>query len=443
MTDSLHCPMSYAVYKFQPELGEFSACCDATVYKFNKDWFEKLGPDYFEKFPTLIERKQALYQNIKHSDCKQCWEKEAIGIRSMREVFGPRYNQLQGNTSLKTDRSYVTRVELWMNSTCNLGCFMCNQGNSNTIRKIWYDTPDLQGNSGINYYDWINRDNYQTEYRKQFTTYMIDFTINTLRKPTSDTLSNGMNVAYLGGEPTLHDEMYEHADLFIDAAKERVSQGAEFTIEIVTNGTSKPKLNGRFMEMFRKYKEAGWKTRIMVSQDASDEYVNVRHGADFNAIRNNFAEWISSNSLIDEIKSHTVISNLNLPYIDKMADYLYKTILDNYIGDRSLEINFNTLTYPKWMHLKYLPKKYAQSQILYAKNKLVDLRTEYGIQINTEVFDEILRAMPDEISNDDVNMIFTNYKYIHNQYKKVYNGWDFFDTFNHLKDFAKEYGIDI
>jgi organic radical activating enzyme len=438
MTDQLHCPMSYAVYKFQPEIGEFSACCDAVVYKFNKDWFEELGPDYFEKFPTLIDRKNALYNDERHIDCKQCWEKEDIGLRSMRQIFGPRYTSLHNNRNLLADKAYVSRVELWMNSTCNLGCFMCNLGNSNTLRKIWSDTSDLNGNDGNGYGSWINQNNYQTDYREMFTKHVIDFTVNTLKNA-----EHGMNIAYLGGEPTLHDEMYDHADIFIEAAKENIQLGKQFVIEIVTNGTSKPKLNERFMGMFQKYKEAGWDTAIMISQDSADKYVDVRHGADFNAIKNNFSSWISANSIIGQIKSHTVISNLNLPYMDNMARYLHETILNNYIGDRELEINFNTLTHPKWMHLKYLPRKYAETQILSAKDILTTIKSEFGIRINTEVFDEILRVLPEQISQEDAEMIFSKYKYVAAQYKKVYNGWDFFETFEHLQPFAEEYGIDI
>jgi organic radical activating enzyme len=438
MTDQLHCPMSYAVYKFQPEIGEFSACCDAVVYKFNKDWFEELGPDYFEKFPALINRKKSLYENIKHHDCNQCWNKEELGIRSMRQIFGERYTSLYGNRNLHTDRAYVSRVELWMNSTCNLGCFMCNMSNSNTIRKIWNEVPDLYGNVGKSYDTWINKQDYQTLYRKKFTAYMIEFTLTALRSA-----KNGMNIAYLGGEPTLHDEMYEHTEMFIDAARDNIANGAEFIIEIVTNGTSKPRLNTRFMEMFKKYKNAGWKTKIMLSQDASDEYAQVRHGADFDAIRNNFSTWIATGSLIDEIKSHTVISNLNLPYIDKMADYIVDVVTNNYSGDKTLEINFNTLTSPKWMHLKYLPKKYAIDSLEHANNVLTRLKQQYNIKIDISVFDEILNALPNYISNDDANMIFEKYKYTNARYEKMYNGWNMFDTFHHLNPFAKEYGIDI
>jgi len=430
--------MSYAVYKFQPEIGEFAVCCDAPPYKFDPDTFKLLGPDYFEKFPVLIDRKIALYNNIRHSDCVQCWKKEDMGIRSMRQIFGPRYSELHNNRTLLTTKAYVSRVELWMNSTCNLGCFMCDLGNSNTLRKIWNDKPDLYGNDKSGYDIWINTNNYQTEYRAQFTKYMIDFTVETLRSA-----SYGMNIAYLGGEPTLHDEMYDHADIFIEAAKENVALGKEFIIEIVTNGTSKPKLNKRFMEMFQKYKNAGWKIAVMISQDASDKYVDVRHGADFNAIKSNFSNWISSDSMIAQIKSHTVVSNLNIPYMDKMADYIEDVIVNNYSGDREVVINFNTLSNPDWMHLKYLPKKYAEKPLMYAKEKLSKLKSEYGIDVDTLIFDEILNALPDKISNDDAIMLFDNYKYIHNQYKKVYNGWNFFETFDHLKPFAEEYGIDI
>lgn len=46
---NLHCPMSYSVYKFQPEIGEFSACCDARSYKFDQTLFDELKTDYFKK----------------------------------------------------------------------------------------------------------------------------------------------------------------------------------------------------------------------------------------------------------------------------------------------------------------------------------------------------------------------------------------------------------
>ena len=34
-----------------------------------------------------------------------------------------------------------------------------------------------------------------------------------------------LTIAYLGGEPTLHSEMYDHADEFIEAAKDMTGRG--------------------------------------------------------------------------------------------------------------------------------------------------------------------------------------------------------------------------
>jgi pyruvate-formate lyase-activating enzyme len=434
--NNLDCPMSYTVYKFQPELGEFSACCDARSYKFNEETFNELGNNYFEKHPTLIERKTQMKEGIRHSDCVQCWEKEDEGIISMRTGVGNAH-QLYGKDLLAT-KAYPERVELWMNSTCNLGCFMCHNGNSNTLRKIWHNIPDTRGYDGAGHDKMYTTKYYTKGYKDKFEANMLSFIKNKLENMEDD-----FTVAYLGGEPTLHFEMYDHADMFIEAASKR--NGGTPKIEIVTNGTSKDKLNERFYEMMRKYKEAGWATRIMLSQDGADKYADVRHGADFEQIRRNFSRWLSRDGLIDEVTSFTVLSNLNLPYIDKMADYMSDTILKNFDDNSThLNINFNSLTDPKWMKVKYLPRKYATDSIERALDKFVKLKDKFGynIVLNHSLFENIYDILPDEISQEDAEFLFKNYKYVAKRYNEVYN-WDMFETFDHLKPFAKEYGIDL
>ena len=75
-----------------------------------------------------------------------------------------------------------------------------------------------------------------------------------------------VSIAYLGGETYTHSEMYDHADEFIEAAKDAVASGSQIRYEIVTNGTSKEKLSERVMTLFKKYHDAGWMTRVMLSQ---------------------------------------------------------------------------------------------------------------------------------------------------------------------------------
>lgn len=437
----LHCPMSYAVYKFQPELGEFSACCDADPYKFNLELFNALGDKYFEEYPTLMQRKADLLNNIRHSDCNQCWQKEDDNVRSMRINFGPQYTSLWGNRNLKQNVAVPSRIELWMNSTCNLGCFMCHLGNSNTLRKIWYTDYDSFNNDGRGFEQFLAASDYQTHNKQQeFVDSMVRFII----KSITEKAEHHLTIAYLGGEPTLHSEMYEHADLFIEAGRARIKAGKELKIEITTNGTSKDKLNERFYILFEKYKAAGWLTSITLSQDGADDFAQVRHGADFQQISKNYSKWIGSSSPIEQVNSFTVITGINLPYINHFARYLDTAIRTNYNGDKPLSIQFNALTSPKWMQVKFLPKHYALNAVAEAKQIFEQLAGDYsGIQYNADMFNSITDSLKYTITQDDAKLVFDKIKHTNSVYQKTYPEWDFFKQFPHLTPFAQEYGIEI
>ena len=443
--EQLHCPMNYTVYKFQPEIGEFSACCDARPIQFNAEEFDRLGDDYFTKLPALIERKQALYDNIKHSDCQQCWKKEDRGITSMRLHHGPSYTSIFGNRSIPTDEAYPERIEFWMNSTCNLGCFMCWVGNSNTLRKIWYKDRDTNDSDGAGYDAWLSQsDYYKGEYVQRFTDSMIKFAIKSIKDATY-----GMNIAYLGGEPTLHNEMYTHADLFIEAGREGIAKGKQFTIEITTNGTSKDKLNERFYEMFEKYKAAGWNTKIMLSQDGAHDQVMVRHGADFDQIKRNFGTWMSKDSCVNHVRSFTVVSGLNLPYIHEMAEYIDGVIRNNLVegkpftGDiKFVEIAFNALEDPKWMQTSYLPSKYAKENIQKANAIFEKLAKDFrNVVYEKDYFFSVTGQLADTLTTDQVEFFFNKIDYVNSIYQKTYPTWDFYTTFPHLDMMRTEYGL--
>lgn len=432
--------MSYAVYKFQPEIGEFSACCDATAYPFDQEIFDQLQEDYFEKHPRLIERKQDLIKNIKHQDCDQCWKKEKQGISSMRMNLGPRYSTLWNNYNLDIDSSYPNRFELWMNSTCNLGCFMCMLANSSTLRKIWYIDYDTHGNDGRGIEQWFNRGYYTAERKELFTKLMTEFII----KHLTEVKNYELTIAYLGGEPTLHSEMYDHADIFIEAGKQSIKDGKKLTIELTTNGTSKDKLNERFYKMFEKYKSAGWIVAIKLSQDGAGEFAQVRHGADFNQIKRNFNNWIHPDSPIDKIDSFTVVSNINLPYMDHMAEYLNESIQENYKNTKPLSLEFNTVMSPRWLQVKYVPKKFIKKPSKKANKIFTNLKNNYSsITYNQSLFLSIINASNEHVDQEDVNYFFEKLKYVNSIYRKTYPNWNFFETFPHLIKYANEYGVEI
>jgi organic radical activating enzyme len=439
MIDQLHCAMTYGVYKFQPEICAFAACCDAEIINIDHDIFNELGENYFELHPRLIKRKEDLYNNIKNSDCKQCWQKEAQGLRSMRQEQSPLQYMLHGNRNLDVRKSYTGRIELWMNSTCNLGCFMCHLGNSNTLRKIWWKDKNYFGTDGYGFNEYMSKLHIE-ETKPKFEEYMLKFILKAIKEtPTYE-----LTIAYLGGEPTLHSEMYDHADIFIEAGRETLkNKDKKLSIEITTNGTSKDKLNERFYRMFEKYKEAGWTTRIMLSQDGAHDQAQVRHGADFNQIRRNFSNWLKPDSAVDKVTSFTVVSNLNLPYIDEMAEYMYSAITENYTDNKKLSVSFNALIQPKWMQIKYLPREFGLKPTHRAKELFEDLDDRYdNLYYQRGLFENIISTLNERPSDDDITFFFNTLNYTNSVYQKTYPDWDFYKQFPHLNQIKQMYGIE-
>ena len=440
----LDCGQSYTVFKFQPEIGAFSACCDADLINYDHESFLELGSDYFDKHPDLIQRKIDLRNNIKNKQCSLCWKKEDQGIKSMRQTLAPtdsRFNHQ--NPYLDIDKSYPNRIELWMNSTCNLGCFMCHLGNSNTLRKIWHEDHDTYGNDGIGFTQWLDKsdftkNNMQAAFIKTLHTWTV--------KNIGDQLNDVLTIAYLGGEPTLHSEMFDHADSFIEASKDAIAAGCRRKISITTNGTSKDKLNERFYTMFQKYKRAGWITDIMLSQDGVDEAAQVRHGANSVQIMKNYNKWISPDSVLDSVNHFTVLSNLNFPYAHNLFYQLRDSIDNNYasIGtiEKRLSLSFNACMAPTWMQIKYLPKRFATHSAEECIKVYEYLRTNYNIFMNTSIFDSVLNRIEDNPTQDEIEYYFQKLHYVQDVYRKTYPTWSFYKNFPHLVEFANDYGIE-
>ena len=429
-------------------MGAFSACCDAKLINYDHAAFKSMGYEYFDKHPELLKRKLDLRAGLKHDHCESCWKKEAAGVKSMRLALAPtEVPHNHQNPHLDVNKSYPTRIELWMNSTCNLGCFMCHIGNSNTLRKIWYKDYDEYGNDGYGHELWLNESDYKKNNMEQeFIQRVHDWTCNQL----SDVRNMELSVAYLGGEPTLHNEMFEHADSFISAAAGPISEGAIRKISITTNGTSKDKLNERFYRMFEKYKSAGWVTSIMLSQDAIDEQSQVRHGSNWEQVMRNFENWIAPNSVIDSVSNFTVLSNLNFPYAHNLALALKEAIDRNYNGSRSeyknskkhIKLHFNPLIAPDWLQLKYIPKKYITESSEKCLEIYNEIRDTYGIEVDDYIYSSTMNMVKDKLDQDDVEFYFDRLHYVQRVFKKTYPSWNFYNNFPHLIEYAEEYGIE-
>ena len=448
--NNLDCGQAYSVYKFHPEYGAFSACCDAKNVKYNHKLFVKLGKDYFDKHPDVVRTKKDLRNNIRNSKCDLCWQKEAQGIKSMRQSKGindvPQNHQ---NPHLDVEKSYPSRIELWTKSICNLGCFMCHLGNSNTLRKIWYNDLDMHGNNGVGYDHWIkeieyNKKNMLNEFNIELEKWIVD--------KISDPRNATITIAYLGGEPTLHNEMFEHADKFIKAAQPVFidkRKNIERKISIVTNGTSKDALNVRFYNMFEKYVEAGWVVKVMVSQDGTDDAAQVRHGTNSEQVIKNYSNWMAPESVVQELTHFTVLSNLNFPYVHKLLYKIRDTIDKHYADnpdilsrDKQLTIDFNPCMEPSWMQIRYLPKKFVVTATTESIKIFEYLNKNYNINLDEDIFRSMFAVTEESPAQQDVEEYFEKLHYVQQAYRKTYLDWDFYKNFPHLVEFASDYGIE-
>ena len=56
------------------------------------------------------------------------------------------------------------------------------------------------------------------------------------------------------------------------------------------------------------------------TKDGTDEAANVRPGTDSDQVIRNYHNWLDPDlGLVDDLTNFTVLSNLNMPYADKLA----------------------------------------------------------------------------------------------------------------------------
>lgn len=194
------------------------------------------GADVFFNHPYEIERRQEKLNNIKHSDCNNCWTCESKGVRSRRqpvnfyEVHRTRFQKPVGLDPLPTF------LELYFSNACDLKCLYCNNQFSSQweaeLRK--YNEPfetlkdDTNGLLKKVFYEWFEKEGCEN-----ILTYNI-----------------------LGGEPTIQNDFYEFADYLIEQLNRTTNKHSiKPEICITTNGNTPPKYIDKFIEVLDKLSE--------------------------------------------------------------------------------------------------------------------------------------------------------------------------------------------
>ena len=140
------------------------------------------------------------------------------------------------------------------------------------------------------------------------------------------------------------------------------------------------------------------------------------------------------------VTTFSVISAINIPYLNVLAKYIHESIINNKCENKIVDVHFNTLISPQWMQVRYTPLKYVKTttDTLKTFKKL-----SKHVRVNMPLIENVYSTLKDNISLEDVKYHFENIKYVDSVYKKTYPNWSFFETFPHLVEYASDYGIEI
>ena len=221
-----------------------SASIDQTGYKPCCNFQGKFHPDQglngsHHNDIHLVKVREALVQDKWPRGCINCKESEENGYASMRTIWN---KELGENIPMDTtvDPINVKYLDLTFSNKCNSKCMTCSPAASTLWEEEWNyihrdATEHLPENAKRAYSDSIWK---QTGIK----IYIEDDKVNELIK----TYPNVTRLAFVGGEPTIHEEGIRFLKELI-----RLDRAKNITISYVTNLTG---LTQELLDVWQKFK---------------------------------------------------------------------------------------------------------------------------------------------------------------------------------------------
>ena len=260
--------------------------------------------------------RKDMLEGKKIKGCEQCYETEARGLKSDRQIMIDTYGF--------TNDVKLTEMEMAFDNVCNLKCRMCTSASSHQIIK---DEIEIYGETLFDNPKYIRNDSFNN----------VDY--SSLRK-----------IQIAGGEP-----FYSKAtDQFIELLDEKnILHNIQFTFN--TNGTVLP-TNETINRLIKSEK-----TFISISIDGVYDNNNfTRSGSDFKKILENlnFYKKLSKNNSNIHLGIATAVSVYNVNLLDEIYCF-FEEHCSNFILER------RPVFWPEVLSPRNLPVEY--------KNKVIDI----------------------------------------------------------------------
>ena len=264
--------------------GHLRPCCkflNTEVPKFHiKD-----GIDKYKNSEWLKDLQNQFIAGEKPTGCTKCWQEEAAGIQSKRQMDYNRHREAFDKVDLKNTNFICTNFNF--GNLCNLACRICSPGASSK----W--ASEMKKIDGIDY---------PIHYWYKNKKVMEDLWVST---------QNAIRIDISGGEPLLSEikEHFEYLEKFVKS-----NRASEISLHYITNGTNFPK--ELHLKVWQKFKEIDLQLSL---DDIENRFEYNRWPASWNNVYENikkYQEYKKVNSNFKLSISHS-ISVFTILYADQ------------------------------------------------------------------------------------------------------------------------------
>lgn len=341
------CALPFMHVQSEPD-GKIKLCCLAkNTVKDNEGKPFNFGKDKIETFfnsDYMKNIRKDMLNNVQVADCKGCYDEEAAGGISQRQVYTQEWiakdpsieeTMLQSEQNDYYVEPKIKYFDFRFGNMCNLKCRSCGPVNSIQLLKESREIEHPEKNKFFLYneheIDNIN-DWYQTPM------FMENFRAQE---------ENIRQIYFTGGEPTIIEQNYQLLQDLVDSGK-----ASRVSLIFSTNMTN---IQDRFVKLVEQFERV---TFLASCEGFGDVHEYLRAPAKWSVFEKNIVRLANMDPWKTVIMCTPVIQSVNLADITKFFEWI-ENINDSF-GYSRVQILPIILTFPRHLDLEILPLEMKQ-----------------------------------------------------------------------------------
>lgn len=306
--------------------------------------------------PTRQEIQTALARGEQHPNCSACWNEEAAGRQSRRQVANEQFRDM----TVTGVRPQL--VDLKPGNTCNLACRSCWP----EVSSKWYrDYWEIEAHKHHTDY---------TEYLRSWSRIRTSYDRDNLRL-WQDLEHWFQDVEYYdiyGAEPMLLDRVFEILGQSVASGRCHTQK-----LHINTNGTI---WNDDYIRMLTQFQ----RVNIDISIDGiGDRFGYIRYGETWPVIEANLDRYQQLARDHSNIDLHVCVTVTSLNVLDVID-------IQHYFCDRRMAVFYNMVHHPQHLNVRSLPTE-VKAQV---RQRLQQQRPNWQIDSIMDFMDMPLEDQP-------------------------------------------------